>query len=133
MLGVGIEWAEEFHLVALGRPGEGVFDTPGSSTPRLRWRASRRRRRPAAWFTRIAAVEPDPAEVRVEFALAGSAGDRGPTGTPPCGPWATAGWRSSGHCLTKGVPYDESIHVANRNRALGRVNQPTTLAAWNGG
>ena len=26
MLGVGIDWAEEFHLVALGRPGEGVFD-----------------------------------------------------------------------------------------------------------
>ena len=24
------------------------------------------------------------------------------------------------HCLTKGVPYDESVHVANRNRALGR-------------
>jgi len=33
------------------------------------------------------------------------------------------------HCLTKGVPYDESVHVANRNRALGRVNQPTKLAA----
>lgn len=26
MLGVGIDWAERFHLVALGRPGEGVFD-----------------------------------------------------------------------------------------------------------
>ena len=26
MLGVGIDWAEEFHLVALGRPGEGVID-----------------------------------------------------------------------------------------------------------
>ncbi|MGH9059528.1 MAG: transposase, partial [Acidimicrobiales bacterium] len=25
------------------------------------------------------------------------------------------------HCLTKGVAYDESIHVANRNRALGRA------------
>ena len=25
------------------------------------------------------------------------------------------------HCLTKGVTYDEDIHVANRNRALGRA------------
>jgi transposase len=25
------------------------------------------------------------------------------------------------HCLTKGVLYDENIHVANRNRALGRA------------
>lgn len=25
------------------------------------------------------------------------------------------------HCLTKGVRYDEDIHVANRNRALGRA------------
>lgn len=33
------------------------------------------------------------------------------------------------HCLTKDVPYDESVHVANRNRALGRLNQPTNLAA----
>ena len=25
MLGVGIDWAEDFHLVALGSPGEGVI------------------------------------------------------------------------------------------------------------
>ena len=25
------------------------------------------------------------------------------------------------HCLTKGVLYDEAVHVANRNRALGRA------------
>ncbi|MDT0348142.1 IS110 family transposase [Pseudonocardia charpentierae] len=25
------------------------------------------------------------------------------------------------HCLTKGVRYDEAVHVANRNRALGRA------------
>ncbi len=25
MLAVGIDWAEAFHLVALGRPGEGVI------------------------------------------------------------------------------------------------------------
>jgi transposase len=25
------------------------------------------------------------------------------------------------HCLTKGVHYDEAVHVANRNRALGRA------------
>ena len=56
MLGVGIDWAEEFHLVALGRPEEGVMQSPGAST------------RPAAvdaLVARIAALEPDPAEVRV--------------------------------------------------------------------
>ena len=26
MLAVGIDWSEEFHLVALGRPGEGVLE-----------------------------------------------------------------------------------------------------------
>ncbi|MCW2716584.1 MAG: transposase, partial [Pseudonocardia sp.] len=25
------------------------------------------------------------------------------------------------HCLTKGVPYDETVHVADRNRALGHA------------
>jgi hypothetical protein len=25
------------------------------------------------------------------------------------------------HCLTKGVPYDETVHVGNRNRALGHA------------
>jgi transposase len=56
VLGVGIDWAEEFHLVALGRPGEGVFDVarvehdPGSID---------------ALISRIGALEPDPAEVRV--------------------------------------------------------------------
>jgi transposase len=53
---VGIDWAEEFHLVALGRPGEGVFEivrvehTPASID---------------ALVVRIASIEPDPAEVRV--------------------------------------------------------------------
>jgi len=56
VLGVGIDWAEEFHLVALGRPGDGVFDvarvehTPGAID---------------ALVARIAVLEPDPAEVRV--------------------------------------------------------------------
>lgn len=31
--------------------------------------------------------------------------------------------------LTHGVAYDEAIHVANRNRALGRLNQPIKRAA----
>ena len=26
VLGIGIDWSEEFHLVALGRPGEGVIE-----------------------------------------------------------------------------------------------------------
>jgi transposase len=56
MLGVGIDWAEQFHLVALGRPENGVFEvkrvehTPAAVT---------------ALLTRIAGMEPDPAEVRV--------------------------------------------------------------------
>jgi transposase len=56
MLAVGIDWAEEFHLVALGRPGEGV-------TQVLRVEHA-----PAAvdaLAARIAGLEPDPAEVRV--------------------------------------------------------------------
>lgn len=56
MLGVGIDWAEEFHLVALGRPGDGVFEvTRVEHTPAA----------VGALVTRIAAHEPDPAEVRV--------------------------------------------------------------------
>jgi transposase len=56
VLGVGIDWAEEFHLVALGRPGEGVFEV------------SRVEHTPAdidALVARIARIESDPAEVRV--------------------------------------------------------------------
>ena len=56
MLGVGIDWAEEFHLVALGRPGDGVFEV------------ARVEHTPVAinaLIARIAAVEPDPAEIRV--------------------------------------------------------------------
>ena len=56
MLGIGIDWAEEFHLVALGRPSEGVFEV------------ARVEHAPSAvdsFIARIAALEPDPAEVRV--------------------------------------------------------------------
>jgi hypothetical protein len=56
MLGVGIDWAEEFHLVALGRPGEGVIDI------------ARVEHNPGAVATlvaKIAKLEPDSAEVRV--------------------------------------------------------------------
>jgi transposase len=56
VLGVGIDWAEAFHLVALGRPGEGVIQirrvehTPAAV---------------AGLVAHIATLEPDPAEVRV--------------------------------------------------------------------
>ncbi len=56
MLGVGIDWAEDFHLVALGRPGEGVIGV------------RRVEHTPAAvqaLLADIARLEPDPAEVRV--------------------------------------------------------------------
>jgi transposase len=56
MLGIGIDFAEEFHVVALGRPGDGVIEivrvdhTPGALD---------------SLVARITALEPDPAEVRV--------------------------------------------------------------------
>ena len=56
MLGVGIDWSEEFHLVALGRPGEGVIEI------------SRVEHTPTAvdaLLARVAGLEPDPGEVRV--------------------------------------------------------------------
>lgn len=56
MLAVGIDWAEEFHLVALGRPGEGVFEVE---------RVEHSPKAVDALCARIAALEPDPAEVRV--------------------------------------------------------------------
>jgi transposase len=56
VLGVGIDWAEEFHLVAVGRPGEGVIDVARvQHTPAA----------VAALVARIAGLEPDPGEVRV--------------------------------------------------------------------
>jgi transposase len=56
VLAVGIDWAEEFHLVALGRPGEGVFEVR---------RVEHSPRAVDVLVERIAALEPDPAEVRV--------------------------------------------------------------------
>jgi transposase len=56
VLGVGIDWAEAFHLVALGHPDEGVVQI------------LRVEHRPAAvdqLVAQIAALEPDPAKVRV--------------------------------------------------------------------
>jgi transposase len=56
VLAVGIDWAEEFHLVALGRAGEGVFEV---------LRVEHRPDAVAGLVARIARLEPDPAEVRV--------------------------------------------------------------------
>lgn len=56
MLAVGIDWSEEFHLVALGRPGEGVFEVR---------RVEHSPKAVDALVERIAALEPDRAEVRV--------------------------------------------------------------------
>jgi len=56
MLAVGIDWSEEFHLVALGRPDEGVFDVR---------RVEHSPKALDALVARIAQLEPDPAEVRV--------------------------------------------------------------------
>ena len=56
MLAVGIDWAEEFHLVALGSPGEGVTEV---------LRVEHTPTAVGALLARIARLEPDPAEVRV--------------------------------------------------------------------
>jgi len=56
MLGVGIDWAEQFHLVALGNPDDGV-----SEVVRIEHTAPA----VAALIARLARVEPDPTEVRV--------------------------------------------------------------------
>jgi transposase len=56
VLGVGIDWAEEFHVVALGRPGEGVVEVR---------RIEHHPDAVAALVNRIAGMEADPAEVRV--------------------------------------------------------------------
>jgi transposase len=56
MLGVGIDWAEDADVVALGRPGQGVVEV--FSIPH-------RPEGVARLIERIGALEPDPAEVRV--------------------------------------------------------------------
>jgi transposase len=56
VLAVGIDWAEAFHLVALGRPDQGVMQV---------LRVEHTPAAVAALVTHIATLEPDPAEVRV--------------------------------------------------------------------
>lgn len=56
MLGVGIDWSEEFHLVALGRPGEGVIEVA---------RVEHNPRAVEALVAKVAELESDPGEVRV--------------------------------------------------------------------
>jgi transposase len=56
VLAVGIDWAEQFHLVALGRPAEGVIEVV---------RVEHRPQAVSALVARIAGLEPDAAEVRV--------------------------------------------------------------------
>ncbi len=56
MLGVGIDWAEAFHVVALGRPGEGVVQV---------LRVEHDKPALEALLERLRVLEPDPGEVRV--------------------------------------------------------------------
>lgn len=56
MLGVGIDWAEDAHVVALGRPTDGVFDiVEVEHTPTA----------VDGLIARLIDLEPDPAEIRV--------------------------------------------------------------------
>jgi transposase len=56
VLGVGVDWAESFHDVALGRPGEGVIE---------QFRIEHGPAGVGRLAARCLALEPDPAEVRV--------------------------------------------------------------------
>jgi transposase/transposase IS116/IS110/IS902 family protein len=56
VLGVGVDWAESFHDVALGRPGEGVIE---------QFRIEHGPAGVARLTARCLELEPDPAEVRV--------------------------------------------------------------------
>jgi hypothetical protein len=56
VLGVGVDWAESFHDVALGRPGEGVIG---------QFRVEHGPAGVARLVARCLELEPDPAEVRV--------------------------------------------------------------------
>jgi hypothetical protein len=56
VLGVGVDWAESFHDVALGRPGEGVIE---------QFRVEHGVAGVARLTARCLELEPDPAEVRV--------------------------------------------------------------------
>jgi transposase len=56
VLGVGIDWSEEFHLVAVGRLGEGVIEV---------MRVEHSPKAVDALVARVAELEPDPGEVRV--------------------------------------------------------------------
>lgn len=56
VLGVGVDWAESFHDVALGRPGEGVIE---------QFRIEHGPAGVARLMARCVELEPDPAEVRV--------------------------------------------------------------------
>lgn len=56
MLGIGIDWAEDFHLVAIGRAEEGVLEVV---------RVEHDPKSLDALIARLNGLEPDPAEVRV--------------------------------------------------------------------
>jgi hypothetical protein len=56
VLGVGVDWAESFHDVALGQPGRGVIE---------QFRVEHGPAGVSRLVTRCLALEPDPAEVRV--------------------------------------------------------------------
>ncbi|WP_126894697.1 IS110 family transposase, partial [Microbacterium sp. HSID17254] len=56
MIGIGIDWAEQFHDVAIGTPDTGVIS---------QFRISHRPDGVASLIERVLRMEPDPAEVRV--------------------------------------------------------------------
>lgn len=56
MLGVGLDWAEEYHDVALGRPGQGVIE---------QFRIEHGPAGVSRLVARCLELEPDPAQVRV--------------------------------------------------------------------
>ena len=97
VLGVGIDWAEEFHLVALGRRRRGVIEVlPGRASPGRGSAADRADRRPGAGPGRGAGGDRDPPRPAGRGAggrrVHGGAGQPGP-GRPPARPGAEEGRR----------------------------------------
>jgi len=100
VLGVGIDWAGEFHLVALGRPDQGVIEVV---------RVDHHPAAVTALLGRIRRLEPDPAEVRVVIEarhglLVEALVDAGFTVIPSTPTWSPAGAGRPARRTTRRTP-----------------------------
>lgn len=94
MLGVGLDWAEQFHDVALGVPEKGVIEE---------FRIGHGPAGIARLVARCLALQPDPDEVRVVLETRHGL--------------LVEALEVLWHCLRLGATYDEATHTANRRSA----------------